>query len=141
MRVSRRIAVDGVEGYELTGPLGTARLAWHGTRLVAQALGGTTYDPPIPLLDSRLPQAPVEWRGTVTAPVGICDGAAKLRHYADHTQFASKQTPAIETVLELQAGKRRIELRSWFIYGVGLAKQEEHTGDVQTVRLSMTGGP
>ena len=141
MRVSRRVAVDDVAGYELTGPLGTARLAWHGPRLVAETLCGTTYDPPIPLLDARLPQTPVVWSGTVMAPSTASDAKATLIHVATDTMFASRKTEAVETVLKLQAGRQLIELDSWFVDGVGLVKQEERTNDVETVRMSMTGGP
>jgi hypothetical protein len=141
MKVSRQLAVDGVSGYELTGPLGTARLAWHGPRLVAETLGGTHYDPPIPLLDARQPKSPIEWTGTVVAPATTCGATALLTHKSAEIQFASRTTPAVETVLELHAGKHRIELDSWFVDGVGLVKQQERTDEVETARLSMTGGP
>ena len=141
VRVNRRIAVDDVSGYELTGPLGTARLAWHGPRLVAETLCGTTYDPPVPLLDARLPQAPLLWNGTVAAPASVSEANATLTQVATDTIFASRKTAAVETVLKLQAGRRRIELDSWFVDGVGLVKQEERTDDEEAVRMSMTGGP
>jgi len=141
MRVSRRIAVDDVSGYELTGPLGTARLAWNGPRLMAETLCGTTYDPPIPLLDARLPQKPLVWSGVVMAPAAVSEAGATLTHLATDIMFASRKDAAVETILKLQAGRRRIELDSWFVDGVGLVKQEERTDDVETVRMSMTGGP
>lgn len=141
MRVVRRLAVDGVEGYELAGPLGVSRLAWNGQRLVADCLCGTRYDPPIPLLDARLPSTPVAWRGAVQSPAASMPGQASLTHFAKDTMFGSRKTAAVETVLELQTGRRRMELDSWFVDGAGLVKQEERTDDVETVRLTMTGGP
>jgi len=141
MRVNRRVAVSDVNGYELVGPLGTARLAWRGPKLVAETLSGTTYDPPIPLLDARLPQAPLSWRGTVTAPAAVSSAGATLTHVLTDWTFASRKMAAVETILKLQAGRRRIELDSWFIDGVGLVQQEERSGDVEPVRITMTGGP
>jgi len=141
MRVARKVSVDDVPGYELTGPLGTARLAWHGPRLVAETLGSTTYAPPIPLLDARIPPGDVLWSGFVMADGAVNDGHATLTHKTAETPFASHKVPAVETILDLRVGKRRIELDSWFVDGVGLIKQEEHVDDVETVRISMTTGP
>ncbi|MHB8635649.1 MAG: hypothetical protein ACYC96_04155 [Fimbriimonadaceae bacterium] len=141
MRVNRRIAVDDVSGYEVTGPLGVDRLAWRGPQLIAETLCNTTFNPPIPLLDSRLPRSPVLWSGAVTAPASVVHATGTLTETATDTVFASHKTAAVKSVLQLNLGRRRLELDSWFVAGVGLVKQEERANDVETERVAMTGGP
>lgn len=140
MRASRRVAVDDVSGFELVGPLGTARLAWHGTRLVADSLCGTRYDPPLPLVDAAATSTTFQWSGTVASPTTRTPGHGTITLKTSQAPFASRVMPAVESIVQLQTGRHRYELDSWFVDGIGLVRQEERIDDIQSVSLQMTGG-
>src|SRR5580658_8406313 len=64
VKVVRPVAVDGVEGVEINGPLGISRLAWNRNSLVAESTGSLRFRPALPLLARD--QASQRWTGWVT---------------------------------------------------------------------------
>ncbi|MCG9894967.1 MAG: hypothetical protein MH204_05785 [Fimbriimonadaceae bacterium] len=72
--------VGMTDGVQITGDLGDSRMAWRGPLLRASMLGGTLYDPPLPVLDLR--GEDLIWEGIVihegvswpaTARLTTCD--------------------------------------------------------------------
>jgi hypothetical protein len=140
-KVTRRISVAGTNGYEIASDLGISRLAWVGTKLVADELAGTKYDPPLPLLDSQSAPADAQWEGTVTTPAGILRGTATQSQHVDKRPASGRTGVATVSTIELKTGHNVLTLVSSYVPEVGMIQQEEHNGLLSSTSLTMTSGP
>jgi hypothetical protein len=141
VRVVRRLPVAGVRGAELTGPLGSARLAWKDGVLLADATSHGRFSPPLPLLaeDGKART----WHGRLETLGREQPASAKLVHTKETLRLGSRRvaTTLAKLTMELPASKGLIELDSWYQPGVGLVQQEQRTNGRRVLQLQLLSGP
>lgn len=136
-KVVRELSVANTRGYEISGPLGTSRLAWTKRGLVAEKLNNSQFVPPILLLSSGDTGAGVVWSGTVTNVDRSQNATAVLRQGTDNeTTVGLEKLRATRSVLTLRLGKSDVELISWFVPERGIVMQEQRTDNRLLVRLT-----
>jgi hypothetical protein len=140
VKVVRRIAVGGSDGFELQGPLGICRLAWSGKRLIGEQLGSVRFDPPITLLAPGLKTA-IPWSGSVMRLTGTVEGQAELTQADESITVGTQAFKTTKTTLILTAKGQKIELVTWFSPGYGIVRQEQHTDGRLNLSLERISGP
>ena len=137
--VSGEVPVGKFSGFELTSSHCPARLAWGQGVLWASQLGGTTFEPPIPIL------APIgsklAWAGTMRLAGIAKKSKASLTVTETDEKVGSQERKARQSVLSLEAGPERTEVTTWFVVGVGIVRQEQRAGEMLTNRLVYLSGP
>lgn len=145
VRVQRRVPVGDALGYELTGTMGTSRVAWRGNELVASMLSQTRFNPPLRLAvagakgQAKNPYK-AAWKGNVEWFGKARSGVAVLQQSADRVRIGSAEVPATLSVVRLATDNRTVELSSWFVDGIGLVRQEQRTDGILDVRLEYLRG-
>lgn len=141
VKVARELSVAGTRGFELSGPMGTSRLAWKGGVLLADRYVNVRLEPPMPVLAGGRDEATMRWTGRL---MGLGPGKpaeASLSQRPEALRVGTRQVQAIRTDLTLQDGTRRIEVVSWYEDGVGLVRQEHRTDGRLDVQLELLAGP
>ncbi len=140
MKLVRSVAVGDAQGFELKGTFGSARLAWSGTRLVADRLGSARFDPPIPLLvlDAK---GPIAWRGSLDKLSGHGTASATLTQENETVNVGSQPYKSTKSTLSIQSGSTKIELTTWFAPGYGIVRQEQRTNGRQNLSIELLSGP
>lgn len=141
VKVSEEIAVGGVQGYKLTGPMGTSRLAWKGNRLIAEELAGTRFTPPLPLLVPGAKDKVAEWTGTMQLKGAPIPATAVLRQTATSYTVSERKYPAIKCSLSLGSKDVQVETVSIYAEGLGLVSQEENRNSLFYGSLEFLSGP
>ncbi|MGV3617709.1 MAG: hypothetical protein ACO1SV_20480 [Fimbriimonas sp.] len=141
VRITRLLPVAGVRGAELTGPLGTARMAWKEGVLYADSTAHGRFSPPLPLLAEDAKDR--TWHGRLEILGREQPASAKLTHKKETLRLGSRKvaTTLANLVMELPASKGKIELDSWYQPGVGLVQQEQRTNGRRVIRLELLSGP
>ncbi len=126
--ISRRVPVAGVEGYELTSPMGVSRLAWKGDVLYASALSGTRFNPPLPILNAAEEKHSFRVQNLRMYSAGVTyDVDATVEQEAQaHTRDGQKYRATI-TVTTLRLKDREIQIKSIYKPGIGLVEQVQRT--------------
>ena len=141
VRVVRSLPVAGVNGAELSGPLGTSRLAWKDGVLVADSTTHGRFSPPLPLMSNDGKDR--VWDGHVETLGRVQPGHAKLTQTKETLSLGSRRifTTKATLTLELPESNGRIELVSWFQPTVGLVQQEQRTNGQLVLQLQLLSGP
>jgi hypothetical protein len=139
VRIMRRLSVTGAEGFELSGPMGAARLAWKKGALWAQDFGNARALPAIPLL--RLDRQPAEWNGTLETAFGLEKAAGRLTHSTERLQKGGRKWETVRTELTLERPLGATTLTTWFAPGVGIVRQEQRTRGTLDLRIEWVSGP
>lgn len=139
VKAVRPVAVDGVEGVELTGPLGVSRLAWNGGSLVAESTGSLRFHPALPLLARN--QSAQRWTGRVTWLGRDIPATAQTVQRQRPLTLDSRSIESTESDVTLQLPTRAIQLTTWFEPGVGIVRQEQHSGYTLDIDLELIEGP
>lgn len=139
VKVVRRTAVSGHEGFVLEGPLGESTMSWQGKRLVAERLGAVRFDPPIPLL--VLNGSGAVWQGKMSGLTGVESAAANLGQASETITLNGKSYKTTRTTLTLSSQAHAIELTTWFAPGSGIVRQEQLTDGRQNLSLELVSGP
>lgn len=126
MRVTGRTSVEGVPGFVITGALGSSRMAWKGSTLIASELAGISYSPAIVLADFNSPQAAREWRGQVRAYGLTHQATDALTHTEETFALSGRKLPAIAAQHRLKFGNVTIATKITFVQGLGIASLDEH---------------
>lgn len=139
VRVSRALSVAGVDGFELTGPLGVSKLAWKHSVLWADQTANAWFQPSIPLLavDNR----PRTWTGTVVSMGQSHPASAELHQAKTKLTVRNQTVDTVLATLTITMPGGKIELDSWFQPGVGLIQQEQRTNDERVIQLQMVTAP
>lgn len=138
--VERAIAVAGAPGFELRGPLTTARLAWRDGKLLAEQVGGTRYVPPVPLLAPESEKSR-DWSGRAQVlNVGL-GAKGTLTQDREKLDLGGRQVDTRVTTLLLEMPRRRVEIRTWFAKGIGIVRQTQHTNGIQDVAIDLVRWP
>jgi len=143
--VVRSDSVAGTNGYVLQGPSGESRLAWVGSRLYAEELTNTRFDPPLPLLDTHLPKNLEYWRGSVISVGSKAGIAASASVYCLPKNLLQngKNFDTLESNIRISVPKisETATVVSWFVSNSGLVRQEERVNGIQTSALEILSGP
>lgn len=139
VRIRRHVAVAGVDGYELAGPLGVSRLAWNGGTLYADEAVNASFQPSLPLLaEDRKEHV---WHGRVISMGNENPATAKLTHQDAEVVVGGRKLKTVQATLLVTMPKGTIQLDSWYAPGVGLVQQEQRTNNVRIVQLQMVTAP
>lgn len=126
LRVTGTTSVDGVPGFIASGAMGSSRLAWKGSKVVATELGGIAYTPAIVLADFAVKQSLPEWRGEVRA-YGVTHKATLATTQSEETfTLSGRKYPAIGALHRLKFGNATMETKLLFVQGLGIVSLEEH---------------
>ncbi|MCW5937330.1 MAG: hypothetical protein KIT11_08495 [Fimbriimonadaceae bacterium] len=138
VRVQRPVRVGTAQGWLLSGETGESRLAWKGSRLVAGELGGTVFVPPVPIFAES---ERTTWDGQVEVTGVTKPGTAELIMGKGDVRFSGRSVPARTGTLRLKSDGHEMELTSWFVEGIGIARQEQRRDGRLVRRLEYLGGP
>jgi len=134
--------VGGDMGWEISGPGGTSRLGWSGGQLRAQMLAGTTYMPPVTLLDSSLKEGDTaKWSGMVTVASRRYDAKAQLNQSTEKFKVAGRNLTVTRCELELSINGKSTTVTTWFAPSIGIVRQEERSGDQLLRSIEYLQGP
>ena len=124
VRVTGHTSVDGQPGFVLSGALGSSRLAWKGTKLVASELSGIGYSPAITIVDFSGNNP--NWSGEIRA-YGVTTKASDSI-VQKNTTFAlsGRKYSAVECSHTLKFGTNTIETKITFVQGLGIVALDEH---------------
>jgi hypothetical protein len=124
--VVREVAVAGTRGFELSGPLGTSRLGWRDGVLWAGQSANARFDPPLPLLANDF--EPRTWEGHLEATGVLYPATASLEHEQTRVELGGRRVSAVRATVTLQFDDRAVTLQTWYQEGVGIVRQEQHSG-------------
>ena len=126
VKVIGRTSVDGAPGFAMTGALGTSRLAWKGTKLIASELAGIPYVPAVVLGDFSGASTLPDWQGEIRA-YGVTYKATN-QAVQEPTTFtlSGRKYPALACQHKLKFGSKSIETKITFVQGLGIVSIEEH---------------
>lgn len=141
VKVSRALSVGPCQGYELTSGYGSTRLGWDGDTLLASQLGGTVYDPPVPLLSPLGPEETKTWRGNVVLAGKTREGIARLSRKDVKTKVGTFDRDAVESILNLEVDGQKHEILTWFVKNLGIVRQEQRRDGILVNRVSYLSGP
>ncbi len=141
VRVVGRVPVSKTEGYKLEGPLGTSHLAYEDGKLIASKFANSSFEPPLPLLDTRLKNEskPKSWAWTGSLRSFGYDrpASATISQSKTKVDFAGESIDAIRTDILIRSKSAQIELRTWFRPGYGIVQQEQRTNRNLIVALQL----
>jgi hypothetical protein len=139
VKAVRPVAVDGVEGMELNGPLGISRLAWRQNSLIAESTSNLRFHPGLPLLAANGSHS--KWVGQVTWMGRDIPATADTIQRLKSLPLNSRVIESTESEVVLHLPSRAITLTTWFEPGVGIVRQEQHTGVKLDIGLELIEGP
>jgi hypothetical protein len=139
MTVRERRSVAGVPGFVLSSGLGESRLAWKASQLLAESVHSTRFEPPIPLLD--LDRLTLNWSGTMTLLNSKFQAKAEVVQSNERLEIGGRKMNATVSTILIELPKRRIELKTWFVDRIGIARQTQHTNGRQDVSIDWIAGP
>lgn len=138
VKVVRELSVANTRGFELSGPLGTSRLAWTETGLVAERLNNTQFIPPLPLVSNVDNDKGTRWKGRViNADRTTAATALQVQSNDPDTMIGVQKTATVRSTVNLKMGASELELITWFQSGQGIVMQEQRTDNRLLVRLSI----
>lgn len=139
VRVVRKSAVGGLDGFVLSGPSGEAHLAWQDQTLVAERTSNVRFSPPIPLVVDSPKPVRKKWSGTVQGYWGKYD-ADGILDQAMVASFEGKK--GVKSVLTIEGkAQKAIRLTTLFQPGVGIAFQRQEIGGDSIVTIERLSGP
>lgn len=129
LKVKGTLSVAGVEGYELEGPLGTYRVAWKNKTLLAERLGGTRFNPPLPMLVAGAETAKRPWAGRIGFAGNVAQAMAELEQKPATLTLGTKRYDCTEVRIVARMPGREIELITHYGEGIGILRQEQRVSD------------
>lgn len=139
VKIVRKIAVAGTEGYELTGALGVSRVAWKDGVLFADRAVNATFEPSLPLLTEDGKER--TWHGRVVAMGNVNAASARLKQEDSTVDIGGRKVKTTLATLTVQMPKGKIELASWYAPGTGLVQQEQRTNGERVIQIQMVTAP
>ncbi|MBS1724064.1 MAG: hypothetical protein JSS66_14055 [Armatimonadetes bacterium] len=137
VRVTRRVPVGPVEGWEVKGSMGVSSLGWSGDTLIAVQLNGQRFEPPLPLLSGK----GKTWQGLVRSGGRTEKCSANLSVAPVKETVGGRQVDGVMSTIALVGGPAPIELKTVFVADVGIVRQEQRSGDRRQRRLDYLTGP
>lgn len=134
----------GTKGFQLSGNLGTSRLAWKGKVLCASELPNLAVAPnssPFPLLVADDPTATRAWSGSVMLSGKTYPAVASLKQSKAKLSTPGRTWDTVLVTISLKVGDRNIEILTWYAKGHGPVRQEQRTNGVWDVGFDYLSGP
>lgn len=117
----------GSPSFTLDSPGGPSRLAWHRGRLLAASLGGTRFEPPLPLVISGSGTRSANWRGKVITYGAVAAGSATLEQAPSNITVAGRSFRSVKATLRFQSLESDMELVTHYVSGIGPVWQEQRS--------------
>ncbi|MCH7904384.1 MAG: hypothetical protein IH944_07430 [Armatimonadetes bacterium] len=124
VRVSRKVAVGPVYGWELSSLMGESHLAWQGSELIAAQMAGTRFQPPIPIYASES----TSWAGTAITNGEEYSARATLTVSEETLDVGGTRHETIKTTLDIDIAGEPLQLMTWFARDIGIVRQEQRRG-------------
>lgn len=140
VKVTRSLSVAGTGGWELSGPLGTSRLAWKDGVLVGETFSNLRFEPAIPLLVGGEKKAERTWRGKVRHLGTDLDAVATLSQSPGKDRLGTRDVEVLRTVLTLDLPGSKVIVESAYTERLGLVRQRQETSGRFDVALEYLGG-
>lgn len=145
-RVDEPRPVGSRSGWLLTGDMGSSHLAWHGSSLLAERLGDTSFKPPIVILARPDQDEPTTWEGEiVTLAIGDTDpvrATAKLEvATVNDFELEGRKIEAVKAQLKISSNGVEIEILTWYGQGIGILRQEQRRDGRLQLSLEYLSGP
>ncbi len=141
VRVVGTVPVSRSQGYKLEGPLGTSHLAYEDGKLIASKFANSTFEPPLPLLDTRLKNETKpknwSWTGSLRSFGYDRPASATISQSKAKVDIAGESIDAIRTDVLIRSKAAQIEVRTWFRPGYGIVQQEQRTNRNLIVALQL----
>lgn len=132
VRVTGQVPVGSAQGYRLEGPLGVSRVAWEGDRLITDCMPNTRLSPPLTILAPKA-KKPVQWQGFVETMGQSTSAKARLTQEQAKLKIGTQTYDTILAIVNIKAGSKNIELKTWYAPEIGPVLQEQRTGDGKEV--------
>lgn len=131
--VTRRLPVAGTQGAELSGPLGSARLAWRDGILYADTAANAQFEPPLPMLAEDGKDR--TWHGRVRTLGREQPGSAVITQRKEKIRIGSRDVETVHVTHRLRLARADIELDTWYQPGVGVVQQEQRTKGQRVLQM------
>jgi hypothetical protein len=141
LEVTLSIAVAGVKGWQLEGPMGISRLAWKNKTLYVDQVPGTCFSPPIPLLDMQHPKGTWHWKGFLTQGHKTIECTAEIEQIPEKYTLGMRQYPTLKTTLTMKMPQKNTELITWFVDNIGILCQKQYTNHRLDCSMEYMSGP
>jgi hypothetical protein len=141
VEVQDQVPVAGGPGWRLVSDFGESHWAWKDGVLVASLLPFAAFDPPLPMLDPTWNSQPEVWEGIVELPSEPVEGSAEILAETTELEINQQDTPATKITHRMDIGREGLLLETWFVDGIGIARQEQRRGERLELMLEYQAGP
>lgn len=141
LRVAMSVSVAGVQGWELSGPMGASRVAWRGNKLMLEEVPGTRFAPAVPILLGDPRTAKWDWSGLVTTFGRATEGSGVIEQSPEQLTVAGRSFKTIRSTFSLDLPGKQIVIVTWFAEGVGVLRQEQRANGYLERALEYVSGP
>jgi hypothetical protein len=138
VKLVRTVPVNGVEGYELSSPMGFSRLAWKDRVLYGSVFSNLRANPPIPMLDARRDKTELKWKGRVFFSGKPYDALGELQQEPFKKDAQGRERKGIRTTLTIQFDGKSMEIQTWYVPNVGPISQVQRTFEGRTERFDVS---
>lgn len=128
-RISGRVPVNGVYGFELQSSMGVSRLGWKGDTLYASAFPNTRFSPPIPILVRGVGKLTKTTECTVISNGNKVKANVSLVQSEDEVVISTASKDCIRTHLTIQTPTDSVVVVSQYVPGLGLYSQSQSTNN------------
>jgi len=140
VKVVRRSAVAGLDGFVLSGPMGESHVAWKGDTLIGDRFSNTRFEPAIPLVVGTDEPVQRTWKGSVQGAWGKYDAVATLAQRRVQ-EVDGKKLDAIKSELTITSPNRKaIKLVTTFRPGIGIHSQRQWVGGDSIAEIERISG-
>lgn len=140
LRCEEPVRVGATRGWKITSDAGVSKLAWSGSDLLASELLGTSYDPPLRLLDASSQTARWEYSGTCQWGMTTAKITMTARQAPDKLRAGGQDRSSILVTHEFTFDGKKHELKTWYQLGLGVIRQEHRIDRRRVVALEWIGG-
>ncbi len=138
VKVTRDVPTSIGPGFELRGSMGDSTLVWDGPILRASVLAGTRFNPPIRLLNGKLKEANLTWKGKAYAAGKTVDATAEV--VQEEGEWSSDmRRKATKTKLTLRMPDKTLTVETLYVKGIGPVSQSQRdsTGNGSDFEIGM----
>lgn len=137
--ISQRIPLEGTNGAEFTGPLGSARMVWKNGVLLVQSSANGRFFPPFPILASDGKDR--KWEGRIETLGEVQVASARLQQKPDKVRIGTREISTTLSTVTMTLPGGDVVLESWFQPEFGLVQQVQRTNGRRVLYLQLLTGP
>ncbi len=141
IKVDNEISVAGTKGWRLVGQMGMSRVAWKNGVLYAEEVPGCRFYPAAPILNAAPDAAPMVWKGRLWVMGRAFDANATVGSSKDKFEIAGRKYDAVVSTVSLSTGQSQIELKTWYVDGIGPVRQEQRIDGTLFPAATYLSGP